>query len=515
MNNTGTIVTNNTQKVTLPNYQRSHLNAMLLCDFYKVSHRAQYLPKTQKVYSTWTPRKSLNPKIDYVVSAGFQKFYKQYLIDFFNTNFFSQPKEEVVNEYKRYIKFTLGIDNPDVAHIEALHDLGYLPVKIKSLKEGTIVPLRTPMMTIENTDARFFWITNYLETLLSSELWKVANSATLAYKARSILNKYAMDTVGDTSFVPFQGHDFSMRGMSGLYDAESSGIGHLMSFVGTDTIPAIMGAERWYGANIEKELVGTSIPAAEHATVCANGMDEKSTILRFLKEIYPNGYVSFVSDTWDFWNVIGNILTDKEVKETIMTRNGKFVIRPDSGDPVKIICGNSDAENKWEKMGLIESLWTIFGGTTSSKGFKMLDEHIGAIYGDSITLERMEAICEGLKAKGFASTNCVYGIGSFTYQYNTRDTLGFAMKATLVVVDGVETHIFKDPKTDSGTKKSNRGGVIVMEDPSTGKIITKDQISLKDLDVSYNMLTTTFENGKLVFEDTWSNIKSRLGTSLS
>ncbi len=493
----------------------THLNAMLLCDFYKLSHRVQYLPKTEKVYSTWVPRRSLIENIDFVVVAGFQKFVQEYLIGFFNDYFFGVAKEQVVAEYKRIVKYTLGVENPETTHIEELHDLGYLPIKIKALREGTVVPLRTPIMTIENTEPRFFWLTNYLETLLSSELWKMSTSATTAYKARTILNKYAMETVGDTSFVPFQGHDFSMRGLSGLHDAESSGIGHLMSFVGTDTIPAILGAEKYYGANVEKELVGCSVPAAEHSCICANGMDEKATFKRFLTELYPTGIISIVSDTWDFWNVIGNILPDTEMKSIIMKRNGKLVIRPDSGDPVKVLVGNPDAENKWEKMGLIESLWTIFGGTESSKGFKVLDEHIGAIYGDSITLARMEAICEGLKAKGFASINCVYGIGSYTYQYVTRDTFGFAMKATLVVVDGKEHHIYKDPKTDSGTKKSNKGGVIVMEDPKTGLIVTKDQIALKDLDVSYNMLTTVFEDGKLVYKDTWSNIKSRLGTSLS
>ncbi len=497
--------------VTTVTPQASHLIPTLLCDFYKVSHRDQYLPKTTLVYSTWTPRRSMLTGIDYTVVFGYQKFIKEYLINFFNANFFNQPKEKIVADYSRYIKYTLGVANPYTKHLEDLHDLGYLPIKIKAVKEGTIVPMRTPTLTIQNTDPRFFWLTNYFETLMSAECWKISTSATIAHKARTILNKYAMETVGDASFVPFQGHDFSFRGMSGLYDAESSGMGHLLSFVGTDTIPAIMGAEHYYGANIEKELVGCSVPAAEHATVCANGMDEKATITRFLTEIYPTGIVSFVSDTWDFWNVVGTILP--ELKDLIMKRDGKFVIRPDSGDPVKIICGNPEGVNDWEKMGLVETLWTIFGGTTSSKGYKLLDSHIGAIYGDSITLERMTAICEGLKAKGFASINCVYGIGSFTYQYNTRDTLGWAVKATNVVVDGVETAIFKDPKTDNGTKKSNKGAVIVMEDPKTGQIVTKDGLKIKETEVNYNMHQDIFQNGKLLVEETWSGIKNRLGTS--
>jgi nicotinamide phosphoribosyltransferase len=491
-----------------------HFVPTLLCDFYKVSHMPQYLPNTEKVYSTFTPRRSLIHGIDYVVAAGFQKFVKEYLVGYFGENFFSRSKDEVVAEYSRYIKYTLGVASPETKHIADLHDLGYLPIEIKAVKEGTIVPLRTPILTIENTDSRFFWVTNYLETLLSAELWKISTSATIAYHARQILNKAALDTVGDTGFVPFQGHDFSFRGMSGLFDAESSGMGHLMSFVGTDTIPAIMGHEYYYGANIEKELVGTSIPAAEHATVMANGTDEKKTILRFLREIYPTGFVSYVSDTTDFWGVIGNILTDPEVKETIMKRDGKFVIRPDSGDPVKIICGDADATNEWAKKGLIESLWDIFGGTTTSKGFKLLDSHIGAIYGDSITLSRMQEICYRLKAKGFASINCVYGIGSYTYQYNTRDTFGFAMKATAVVVKGQEIHIVKNPKTDDGTKKSNKGGIVVMEDPKTGKIVTLDGIKLNDTNVGHNMLQTIFKNGKLTSEETLSGIRTRLGTNL-
>lgn len=508
-------MTNPTQKTTITSPEASHFIPTLLCDFYKVSHRDQYLPRTTLVYSTWVPRRSLLEDVDFTVVFGFQKFIKEYLINFFNKNFFAQPKEKIVADYARYIKYTLGVETPYTKHLEDLHDLGYLPIKIKALKEGTIVPMRTPILTIQNTDPRFFWLTNYFETIMSTESWKISTSATIAYKARQILNKYAMETVGDTSFVPFQGHDFSMRGMSGLYDAESSGMGHLLSFVGTDTIPAIMGAEYYYGANIEKELVGTSIPAAEHATVCANGMDEKQTILRFINEIYPKGFVSYVSDTWDFWGNIEKNLTDPEVHKAIMSRDGKFVIRPDSGDPVKIICGDPDATNEFEKMGLIESLWKIFGGTETSKGFKLLDSHIGAIYGDSITLDRMVQICEGLKAKGFASINCVYGIGSFTYQYNTRDTLGFAAKATVVVVDGIETSIFKDPKTDNGTKKSNRGGVIVMEDPKSGKIITKDNLKLADTNVSYNMMQDLFENGKLLVEENWSGIKTRLGTTFN
>ena len=234
--------------------------ATLLCDFYKVSHREMYPKGTELVYSTWTPRASRVKGITQVVAFGFQAFLKK-LNDIFERDFFSRPKEEVVAEYARTIKFTLGVQNPDTSHIEALHDLGYLPLEIKAVAEGTLVPLRVPMLTIQNTDKRFFWVTNYIETLASCELWQAATSATLSNEYRKLLTRYAMETVGDAGFVMFQGHDFSMRGMSSLDSAISSGMGHLLAFSGTDTIPAITAAEHYYGANIEKELIGTSIPA--------------------------------------------------------------------------------------------------------------------------------------------------------------------------------------------------------------------------------------------------------------
>lgn len=485
---------------------KTHLQAMLLCDFYKLSHRAQYLPQTEIVYSTWTPRRSLVDGISEVVVAGHQKFIQETLIEFFNENFFHRPIAEITSEYIRIVKNTLGIASPETQHIQDLHALGYLPLLIKALPEGSIVPMRTPVMTVQNTDKRFFWLTNFIETMMSAECWKMPTSATMANEARKILDKAAMETVGNTDFVGFQGHDFSMRGMSGIFDAETSGIGHLMSFVGTDTIPAILGAEKYYNANVEKELVGCSIPAAEHATVCANGMDEVKTIDRFISEVYPEGFVSFVSDTWDFWNVVGSVLP--QLKDKIMARNGKLVIRPDSGDPVKIICGDESAENKWAKQGLVASLWEIFGGTETAKGYKLLDSHIGAIYGDSITLDRMRQISAGLKAKGFASINCVYGIGSYTYQFATRDTFGFAMKATLVVVNGDERMIYKDPKTDNGTKKSQRGAVAVFKN-ADGKISFVDGLTLS-ANSEYNLLTKVFEDGNVINKQSLGTIRARL-----
>lgn len=487
------------------------LAATLLCDFYKVSHRTMYPKGTEKVYSTWTPRASRMKGVDKVVAFGFQTFLKNLNVMFHN-NFFSKTKDEVVNEYKRVIKFTLGVSEPDTSHIEALHKLGYLPLLVKALPEGTLVPLRVPMLTIENTLPEFFWVTNYIESLASSELWQASTSATIAHEYRKLLDKYSMETVGDTSFVQFQGHDFSFRGMSSLESAVLSGMGHLLSFVGTDTIPAIQGAEIFYNANIENDLIGTSIPATEHSIQCTYG-DDLKYLEQMLSVVHPNGFVSIVSDGYDFWNVIGSVLP--KLKDKIMKRSGgplgdRVVIRPDSGDPVLIVCGDPKGKTELERKGAIEALWDIFGGTKTPKGYKVLDPHIGLIYGDAITLNRAREICERLKAKGFASINCVYGIGSYTYQYNTRDTFGFALKSTFALINGDAKQIFKNPKTDDGIKKSQKGMVAVLKDGDSLTFV--DGLSSLKKKVKGDQLQEIYKDGKLLVDDSFKAIRERLSS---
>lgn len=492
--------------------------ASLLCDFYKTEHRNQYPKNTQLIYSTFTPRSNnYFPQADKVVVFGIQGFVKKYLIDYFNTHFFQRKKEEVVEEYIRYIKYTLGVSDPDASHIGALHDLGYLPIKIKALKEGSKAPIKVPVLTIENTHydtlPEFFWLTNYLETLMSAEIWQPMTSATTAYQYRKLLDEYAIKTTGNTDNVGFQGHDFSARGMVGIEGAAASGAGHLTSFTGTDTIPAIAYLEAYYNANIEEELVGASIPATEHSVMCANtdseSRDEYETYKRLITEIYPSGFFSVVSDTYDFWTVIEKVLP--RLKNEIMERDGRTIPRPDSGKPEDIICGNPNKETELERKGLIEALWDIFGGTVTEQGYKVLDTHIGAIYGDSITLERAKDIVEKLEAKGFASTNIVLGIGSYTYQYVTRDTLGFAMKATYAVIDGKEKMLFKDPKTDDGTKRSQRGRVAVVKVDGELKVVDGlDKQAYESNFANIDQLEDVFVDGKLVRDESLSEIRFRV-----
>lgn len=484
------------------------INPLMLIDFYKADHRRQYPDGTELVYSNFTPRKSRLEGNENLVFFGLQYFIKEYLVKQWNEGFFNVPKEKIVADYKRRMDNALGKDSIPVEHIAELHDLGYLPLVVKGLPEGTIVSPKIPVVTVYNTQPKFFWLTNYLESLMSAILWKPSTSATTAFQYRKTFDAYARNTVSDQNidFVYWQGHDFSFRGMSGIEDACISAAGHLLSFYGTDSVPAIDFHELYYNANSDKELVGGSVPATEHSVMCMGTKDnEIGTFERLIVELYPKGIVSIVSDTWDFWKVITEFLP--ELKSKILARDGKVVIRPDSGDPVKIIVGDKDATpGSPEYKGAIECMWEIFGGTVTDKGYKLLDSHIGLIYGDSITLQRQKAILEGLKEKGFASFNVVLGIGSYTYEYVTRDTYGFAMKATYGEVNGEGRNIFKDPKTDDGTKKSAKGLLAVHR--ADDKLILKDECSWEE--EKQGLLQTVFENGKVLNEQSLGQIRERI-----
>ena len=463
------------------------MNPLFLTDGYKTGHHQQYPKGTTLVYSNFTPRSNrYAPKgCDHVVSFGQQMVMKQ-IHEAFQKDFFSQPKEVVCGQMREELSMYLGMDY-DVTHFEKLHDLGYLPIIVKALPEGTMVPIKVPVLTIYNTHPDFYWLTNYLETVLSNLLWKPMTSATIAHQYRKVLTGWMRKTDPENAwFIDWQGHDFSMRGMDSAEAVISSGLGHLTSFSGSDSLPAIYGARKYYGA---EGFVAGSVPATEHSVMCSGGKEDEVETFRRLLETYPKGILSVVSDTWDLWKVCTEHVVT--LKEEILARDGKLVIRPDSGDPVDILCGKIKDDfsiitpTKEESKGVIELLWDVFGGTVNAQGYKVLDPHIGAIYGDSITIDRANEICSRLAVKGFASTNVVLGIGSFTYQYNTRDTFGFAMKATYVeIIHPAESgspasategrEIFKDPITDDGTKKSATGLLCVEE--HDGKIGLYDKV---------------------------------------
>lgn len=496
------------------------MNATLLTDGYKLDHRRQYPKGTEYVYSNWTPRSNeyFPQARDGVVVFGIQYFIKKYLIEYFDNHFFNVRKEDAVKSFSRRVDTFLGSGNGvGTEHIEALWDLGYLPICIKALPEGSICPIRVPMLTIKNTHPDFFWVTNFLETIMSSELWLPMTSATTARIYRKELERHAEKTGFNTDpnvMLGFLCHDFSMRGMAGLEASITSGMGHLTSFIGSETIPAINAVEQYYNADAEKELIAATVPATEHSVMCAGGMDDEfGTFKRLITELYPKGFVSIVSDTWDLWKVVSDYIP--RLKNEILSRDGRLVIRPDSGNPVHIICGYTEEEldgtyeegSLEEQKGVYELLWDIFGGTINEKGYKVLDPHIGVIYGDSITIERQKEIYHRLEEKGFAATNLVLGIGSYTYQYRTRDSLGFAMKATWCQINGEPREIFKQPKTDNGMKNSLKGLIQVLQDKD-GIYYAKDCVTPEE--EKYGCLEEIFVDGELVRETSLSVIRQRL-----
>lgn len=492
------------------------MNPLLLTDGYKTGHHQQYPQGTELVYSNFTPRsnKYAPNGADHVVVFGTQMVFQQ-IHESFEKEFFSQPKDVVCGEMKKELSLYLNTDY-DVSHFEALHDLGYLPIEVKSLEEGTRVPIRVPVMTIKNTHPEFYWVTNYLETIISNLLWKPMTSATIAHEYRKILTKWQEKTDKERAwFIDWQGHDFSMRGMDSVESVISSGLGHLTSFSGSDSLPAIYGARRFYG---ETEFVSGSVNATEHSVMCAGTKEDEVGTFKNLMDTYPTGILSVVSDTWDLWEVVTNHVV--KLKDQIMSRDGKLVIRPDSGDPADILCGYNtldEFELKEKKInvnynhpsykGVIELLWETFGGTVNEQGYKVLDDHIGAIYGDSITLERADEICQRLESKGFASTNVVLGIGSYTYQFNTRDSFGFAMKATYVEVNGEGREIFKDPVTDNGMKKSARGLLYVGKNEN-GEYYLEDQVT-KERERE-GMLKVIYKDGNFENVTTLTEIRERI-----
>lgn len=479
------------------------MNPIMLIDGYKLDHRRQYPEGTTGVYSNWTPRESRMPGVDKVVHFGLQAFLDDFAADM-DRRFFSQNARIVCQRYEKRVNGYLGPNAIGTEHISALHSLGYLPLEFRGLPEGTHVPIGVPMFTVENTHPDFFWLVNYIESLMSSELWLPCTSATKAVRLRRLLDAAAARTGTDPAFVPWQGHDFSFRGMPGAHAAAMSGAGHLLAFTGTDTLPALDWIEHHYGPLPEGYLLAGSVPATEHSVMCAGGsatLNEAATFSRML-ELYPSGIVSVVSDTWNLWKVLTTILP--QLKEQILARPGKLVIRPDSGDPVKILCGDPE-ETGAARKGVVQLLWDFFGGSMNKKGFLELDPHIGCIYGDAITYETADKITRRLEEQRFASGNVVFGIGSYTYQGNTtRDTFGFAMKATWAKINGEPHALYKDPVT--GRSKRSAKGRLAVRMEENGLMLFNNATKEEE---AVSLLRPVWRNGRFVHSDTFDVIRER------
>lgn len=560
-------------------------------DSYKLSHKHMEPDETKRIYSNFTPRFGYYFKRRFenhdgnVVVFGMQGFVAEELKHSWDKYFFSRPLEEVMEELTLIFFPYIGMSREKLGHFEKLHKLGYLPLRVKSLKEGSIVPLNTPVMTVVNTHDDFSWLTNYIESVLSLNLHKPMTVATIARELSQLADYWWDKTVVDQTFKCFAIHDFSLRGHDAKAAARVCGAGALLYSTGTDNVPGLLYARTMYGAGKDTAM---SVAASEHSVttlginfykdvpiegelktlvdqlqnrLSALGLvedfdqakGELITLYRLLTERFPEGILSYVADSYDYWRVLTILLPI--LKDVIMARNGKLVVRPDSGDPVKMVCGYTvtdltefvtitdlfkspvssnrfdviklgngkyyrddssiDSNGEFVKAytelteaeikGSIAVLDEIFGSTTNAKGYKELPPQIGLIYGDGITYTRATGIFSGLANKGYAASNVVLGVGSYTFASSTRDDLGFAIKATHAVVGELEVPIYKQPKTDSG-KNSAKGLLSVVKENGVYKTlsnVTPEQEALGELQV-------IFEDSKLFNITTFEEIKARL-----
>ena len=485
----------------------SAVAALFQTDAYKLDHRRQYglSGNVTAVLSNFTNRKSRIPGIDKVVHFGLQAYILDHLVSAF-LPFFDTDVDVVCELYYRRVAQILGTEAAEaigVQHISDLHELGYLPLRFNALPEGTLVPIRVPSFTVENTHPDFYWLVNYIETGLSAGYWQASTSATIAHQYRLVLEEAARASGAPLEAVDWQCHDFSYRGMSSHETAAMSGAAHLLSFNGTDSLVALDWIDRNYGGH----YVAGSVPATEHSVMCT-GIATRGELQTFegLLDLYPSGIVSVVSDTFDLWRVLTEYLP--ALRDKIIDRDGKLVIRPDSGDPELILCGNPDADPySTEFTGVIPTLLGLFGGTRNDEGFWELDPHIGAIYGDSITLDRARSITDNLRRQGIASNAVVFGVGSYTYQHNTRDTFGSAIKATWARVDGVGVPLLKDPVTDDGTKKSATGRLAVLRGPDGELQLHENAGGYQE---KHSLLQTVWENGEFLSYQTFADVRDTL-----
>ncbi len=466
-------------------------NPLFNTDFYKTIHHKCYPEKTQYLTSYFIPRTSRIEDSDGVVFFGLQAFLKN--MDKSFQDVFEHI--EYVYAFADFLEKNMG-DKSIEKPLTELNRLGYLPLKVRALPEGTLAPIGTPVIEIKNTHPDFFWLPGFLETWLSNSVWYPTTSATTARRYFKLLNETLQHKKTDK--VPFMCSDFGQRGMTSMESAGASGAGHLLFFDKTANIPGIRYLDKYYSWD-QRAYAGT--PSTEHSIMCAYGEDELKAFNAVLDQ-FPTGNISIVSDTYDLWKVISDVLP--QVRERILERAGTVLIRPDSGDPVEIVCGNNNQK------GVVELLWNLFGGSVDDMGLRVLDSHIKVIYGDAITIDRCDRICVGLMRLGFSPLNVVFGIGSYTYQYVTRDTYGFALKATHAIIDGQEKMLFKDPITDTNhIKKSPRGLCEVGRVDGKIKYVDGLTIATQRAMKKESILQLVYENGNFYNNQTLDEIRKR------
>jgi nicotinamide phosphoribosyltransferase len=499
-------------------------NLLMMTDSYKFGgHMLMYPQGTNKIYSYMIARS--DKKLPETVFFGLQYYLKEYL---------STPVSHAdVDEAIFYRKMILG-DCPE--QIEkawrALADLGQLPIEIKAVEEGTVMPVKNVLMTVTNTHPDFFWLPNMLESFLL-KIWNMTTTASFSRKYKQLAVQYATATCDDESHIPFSVHDFGYRGAASEETAATGGAAHLLNFLGTDTVPAVKLLYENYGP--VEGPIGLSVSATEHSVQTTNiayilsviakegnykgyklddfsGWADKTVaealFIQDLLEIYPTGILSIVSDSYNYWDVLTKIAP--WLKDKIEAREGplsKVVFRPDSGNPEKIINGDVDVPALHPaRKGSLNLLGETFGFTKNSKGYKVLNPKVGLIYGDGMYYERYQRTLEQMRSLGWASSNLVVGVGGILLQSHSRDDQGFAFKATYCEVNGEALEIVKDPITDPG-KKSHKG-LLLLDKHTDGTYFTLDQVS--SANEKLGLLKPVYKDGVILKFYTLEEIRERI-----
>ena len=459
-------------------------NIVTLTDSYKFSHWKIYPENTQAIFSYFEARSGA--KWNKTVFFGLQYIIKEYLEG-------NVVTKEKIEQAKQLVDIHMGAGIFNYNGWMRLYEKhgGKLPVRIMAVPEGSVIPVDNVLMTIENTDEEFPWITNYLETLLV-EVWAPSTVCTNSYEQKKILLKYLEET-GDPSGIDFKLHDFSFRGVSSVETAGLCGAGHLVNFKGTDTVKAIEVARDYYSAGI----CGFSIPATEHSQMTILGRSGEVEMMSRVLTQFPNGLVACVSDSYDIYNAVSN-LWGEELKEKIIERDGCLVIRPDSGDAEKIL------------PDLLCSLGQKFGQTRNEKGYFVLNPKVKLIQGDNVNIETLKIFLEAIKKAGYSADNIAFGSGGALVQKVDRDVQRCAFKCSAAKIDDKWRDVVKSPITD-GFKKSKGGRLQLIEKNGEYKTVDIQSLGTGTPFLDWNIiLQTVFEDGKLIKEYTFEEIRNNV-----
>lgn len=458
-------------------------NLILLTDSYKITHWKQYPPDTQTVYSYYESR---GGEWQNVVFFGLQYYLQKYL----QGQVITPAKIAAAEEFAEAHFGRKGMFNRAMwDYIVNKHD-GRLPIEIKAVPEGSVIPGHNVLMTVENTDPACFALTNYLETILT-QIWYGCTVATQSREMKFLLRKYLLKT-GGVEGIDFKLHDFGYRGVSSVETAGLGAAAHLISFKGTDTVAGIEVAGQVYG----EPMAGFSIPAAEHSTITAWGRANEEDALANMLAQYPTGLVAVVSDSYDIFEACSYLWGGK-LRDKVLARDGVLVIRPDSGDPVEVLCKGTK--------NVLSILADKFGFTTNAQGYKVLNDKVRVIQGDGIDFKSLDAILYAMQQEGWSAANIAFGSGGGLLQRLNRDTLKFAFKCASITRDGHEFPVFKSPVTDKGKRSKSGRMKLVCDVGSHGSIIHTVGLDKPGDD----MLQTVFKDGQIVKTHTFAEIRAR------